>query len=103
MEYYIVSDQTLTSIAEAIREKSGENKKLIFPYDYISIIKKMTTLNLDYNFYDGSYNITPTVNPQILYTENKIMEHNLNIQSIPYYEVSNNDGKTVYIGGNING
>lgn len=103
MGLYIVSDKTLTSIAEVIREKSGENKKLIFPQDYISTIKRMASSNLDYEFYEGGYNITPTVNPQILYTENKVMENNLNIQSIPYYEVSNDSGKTVYIGGDLNG
>lgn len=103
MGLYIVSDKTLTSIAEVIREKSGKNKKLIFPQDYISTIKQIVSSNLDYDFYEGNYNIIPTVNPQILYTENKVMENNLNIQSIPYYEVSNNNGKTVYIGGDLNG
>ena len=50
--------------------------------------------------YDGSYEVTPTIEQQILQTKNKTMINDLTIKSIPYSEVTNtSNGITVTIGG----
>ena len=41
MNFYIVSDKNLIAIADAIREKSGEEKLLTFPEDFIQEIRKL--------------------------------------------------------------
>lgn len=49
--------------------------------------------------YNGSYEITPTIEQQILQTKNKTMINDLTIKSIPYSEVTNtSNGITVTIG-----
>lgn len=53
--------------------------------------------------YEGTYDVTPKVIQQTLETENKKMLDNVTIKQIPYYEVSNiYDGKTIYIGSDLN-
>ena len=51
-------------------------------------------------YYDGPYEVTPMVDTtQILPTANLVMSDNVNINQIPYYEVSNpSGGKTATIG-----
>lgn len=49
--------------------------------------------------YNGSYEITPQIVQQVMYTQNKYMSKDVNIKAIPYYDVSNSmGGSTVYIG-----
>ena len=51
--------------------------------------------------YDGSYEITPSVQDQVLYTKSKLMKDDLKVREIPYYETSNLKGITVYIGDSL--
>jgi hypothetical protein len=54
--------------------------------------------------YSGSYEIIPSTEIQTVECSGKYMIDDLVCKEIPYYEVSNNDGLTVYIGKeNING
>ena len=102
MSLYIVSDQTLASIAEAIRSKSGKAERLSFPKEFISEINNLN-LNNQYDYFEGDYFIVPTVESQTLETKGKLMKNDINIREIPYYEVSNEaSGNTVYIGGDLN-
>lgn len=58
----------------------------------------LTSAQHTYKKYDGEYDVTPTVDGQTLKTANKLMEQDVNIRAIPFYEVSNAfDGETVYI------
>ena len=50
------------------------------------------------SYYAGSYKITPRTDSQTLETNNTIMTDNIEVNPIPYQEVSNQYGKTVYIG-----
>ena len=53
----------------------------------------------DYEYYTGDYDVTPKVDPQSLATKDKFLTDNVRIESIPYYDVSNESGgSTVYIG-----
>lgn len=52
--------------------------------------------------YQGPYKVTPSTEPQVLYTAKQVMDKNVHVESIPFYDVSNNaGGKTVYIGKEI--
>lgn len=51
------------------------------------------------DYYNGSYVITPTVDPQEIDCDNRIMRDDVDILAIPYQEVSNETGgKTSVIG-----
>lgn len=56
--------------------------------------------NGEVHYYDGPYEVTPMVNTtQILPTSNLFLSENVNVNQIPYYEVSNpSGGKTATIG-----
>ena len=49
--------------------------------------------------YEGSYDITPKVNPQTMQTKNKAMKDDVFIRQIPCEAVSNGSGTTITIGG----
>lgn len=53
--------------------------------------------------YDGSYVIIPKVESQTMPTENKRMRQDVLVREIPYYEVSNVSGLTVYIANTLDG
>lgn len=88
MEFYVISDATLTSVADAIRAKAGIDKELVFPTEFIEKIEALSPE------YDGSYIITPSVTEQVFNTKGKTMKDNLTINEIPYTEVSNTSGGT---------
>lgn len=49
--------------------------------------------------YTGDYTVTPKTTEQTLETAGKRMTDNIHVQSIPFYEVSNEQGGvSVYIG-----
>lgn len=52
--------------------------------------------------YMGDYIITPKVEPQTMQTNGKVMEDDVTIKSIPFFNVSNmSGGSTVYIGNEV--
>lgn len=52
--------------------------------------------------YVGSYEVMPTVKVQRLGTENKLMQQDVTVHAIPYYDVSNTaGGNTIYIGSEV--
>lgn len=55
--------------------------------------------HVDLPDYDGEYAITPSVAAQTLETANKTLREDIEINPIPYYDVSNEFGRTIYIGG----
>ena len=53
----------------------------------------------DFDYYAGEYEVIPKTTAQVLGTKQKIMEKDMVIEEIPYFETSNNSGgNTVYIG-----
>lgn len=48
--------------------------------------------------YNGPYNVIPRTEDQSLQTTNKALRQDVLIESIPYYQTSNEYGDTVYIG-----
>lgn len=54
----------------------------------------------DSDWYEGLYEITPSASGKILLTEQKRMHHDVTINPIPYFSVSNAaGGNTICIGG----
>lgn len=52
--------------------------------------------------YTGSYEVTPRVSAQMLETANKLMQKDVAIRAIPYYDVSNTaGGNTIFIGNEV--
>ena len=58
------------------------------------------SMPIGYEDYPGPYTVTPKVGSQSLNTADKHMVRDVTIEPIPYYEVSNQNGKTIIIGGN---
>lgn len=59
---------------------------------------QLSDFGSDIKKYEGSYEVTPTVDGSVLHTAKKVMEKDVNIKAIPFYEVSNQfDGETIYI------
>lgn len=50
------------------------------------------------SYYSDSYEVAPQTSSQTLETSNKIMTDDITIKPIPYREVHNQYGDTVYIG-----
>ena len=54
------------------------------------------------DIYDGDYIVTPSAHREIiLETTDKVMEDDVTVLQIPYYETSNITGYTVYIADNL--
>lgn len=64
-------------------------------YGKISIRGEPVVVN---DTYKGEYEIKPKILPQTLSTNLKTLTKDINILSIPYFETSNEYGKTVIIG-----
>ena len=58
------------------------------------------SMPVGYEDYTGPYAVTPKIVSQSLNTADKHMSSDITIEPIPYYEVSNQNGKTIIIGGN---
>ena len=58
------------------------------------------SMPVGYEDYTRPYEVTPKVESQSLSTADKHIAHDVTIEPIPYYEVSNQNGKTIIIGGN---
>lgn len=55
-------------------------------------------VGIDSEYYEGSYEVTPTVDGVTLETARKTMSRDLTINPIPYYDTGNESGgRTIYI------
>ena len=66
-------------------------------------VKQDVTINVvEAPPYEGEYEVTPKVAEQTLPTAQKLLEEDVHIKKIPYFEVSNTSGgNTVYIGNEV--
>lgn len=81
----IVKDNT-----EVIKVKVKDEKSLV-------PIRERGSVSIP--VYHGVYEVTPNPYAEVeLMTEGKKMEHNVVVESIPYYEIENPNGTTVIIG-----
>ena len=70
------------------------------PYVNVSVSGTSVVSGGSAPLYTGKYEVTPLANKDTtLETKSKIMSKNVHVLEIPYFEVSNESGNTVYIGG----
>lgn len=89
----MVSEKTLSGILQTESSVSG---KLTAEIE----IKGSLVLPIGYEDYAGPYSVKPKTEPQSLATADRYLAQDVTIDAIPYYEVSNQNGKTIIIGGN---
>ena len=81
-------------------EAEISNEKLSFDSKFDGAMKVVIAEANEH--YKGSYEVTPAATAQIMETKNKIMDDDVIIREIPYFETGNEQGgNTVYIGGSI--
>jgi hypothetical protein len=56
-------------------------------------------IDVDHPDYEGPYEITPRVDAQSMETQGKAMRQDVTVLAIPVFEVSNEWGTTINIGG----
>lgn len=91
--YKVTSEGTLTG-------KIGSEGTLSGSIVSEGVLSGSLSMPVGYEDYTGPYEVTPKVESQSLGTADKRMAHDVTIEPIPYYEVSNQNGKTIIIGGN---
>lgn len=64
------------------------------------VLRASLSMPVGYEDYTGPYAVTPKIVSQSLNTADKHMSSDVTIEPIPYYEVSNQNGKTIIIVGN---
>ena len=69
----------------------------------VSDFGEITERDVNHEYYTGAYTVAPKVYSQSLPTTQKVMEQDVEVKSIPFYEVNNKKGTTVYIGDDLNG
>lgn len=97
MAYRKVNDNSLASVADAIRSKGGTSDTLVFPDGFVTAISAIQTGgdgDGDAPIYTGDYTVTPDVVEQTLKTAQKKMTADVIIKKIPIWEVSNTSGGT---------
>lgn len=55
----------------------------------------------DVELYTGNYEVTPKTETQTLETKDRFMVDDVTVKSIPYFEMDNNKGTTVFIGNEV--
>lgn len=64
------------------------------------VLSGKMAMPVGYKEYLDEYRVTPKVSPQTLPTSDRHLSQDVVVDPIPYYEVSNQNGKTIIIGGN---
>lgn len=65
------------------------------------VLSGKMSMPVGYKEYLDEYRVIPKVSSQILPTSDKHLSKDVIVDPIPYYEVSNQNGKTIIIGGVI--
>lgn len=84
--------------------RNAELEAELSPNGIISdmLIGTINIIHGEYPAYEGLYEVTPRAEAQTIETAKKLLEDDISIKAIPYYDVSNQYGRTIYIGGDIN-
>ena len=75
-------------------------QRTVFQTDFESASKIVIVDTTEH--YKGNYEVTPKTIKQVIQTRNLIMDNDVIINKIPYFETGNNyGGNTVYIGSEV--
>lgn len=81
--------RTKTSIHSKLESKGSINSKVGLP----------TIVEQQVDIYEGPTTVVPSSYfDQELYTKNKLVKSDITVKQIPFYETTNETGKTIYIG-----
>lgn len=87
-------EKTVTITENGTTEVLPDENKLL---NKVTVITDLVGVNAEE--YKGSYEVTPSVQEQIMPTASKVMRNDMKIKEIPYAEVSNaSGGNTISIG-----
>ena len=65
-------------------------------------VEKATVVRTGYQPYEGPYEVTPKADEQqTLHTKDKSMKEDVTVRAVPYYEMDNQTGTTVYIASEV--
>lgn len=101
------NSQASSNKADAATDKAnqamGAVSSLPSQEDYNDLVARIEELEsnpgISAETYSGAYTVTPSSSEQTLETASKLMEDDVTVKEIPYYDVSNTSGgSTVYIG-----
>ena len=81
-------------VEQHIVEFDVTNQNLRVEFDSVQTVSTPVEIEA----YSGPYNVTPKTEPQTLKTADKRMTDDVSIKAIPYYEMDNQKGTTVFIG-----
>lgn len=88
-----------------VEEEQKEQEIFIIPEEteqLVEVIPELLSSSEAYPIYEGTYVVIPQTSEQTLETRDKRMQDNVTVREVPYFEVSNEKGLTVYIAQNIN-
>ena len=69
---------------------------------FFSTFGEIQEVIADAPLYSGGYTVVPAMDEQMLETAEKLMQENLIIKPIPFYDVGNTtNGRTIYIGSEV--
>lgn len=86
--------QSLIDYANATTEESAE--------DLTTAVKDLVDgYGKDVPEYTGEYVVTPKTEKQVLSTKDKLLTDDVTVNKIPYFETSNDNGTTIYIGSEV--
>lgn len=81
---------------EIVIDESSSNEEVIVEND------EVINIGIDAESYKGKYTIIPLAfQEQKLETKNKVLKENVIVKEVPYYETSNKQGTTIYIGSEV--
>lgn len=65
-------------------------------------VEKAVTVGISSRTYEGSYEVTPSVEGLTVETKDKYMKDDMTVHPIPFFSVGNNSGgNTVFIGSEV--
>lgn len=70
--------------------------------DIVCVNAEVSVTHSEADYYTGEYIVTPLPQDEtVLETNGKYMSDDVTVLKIPYYETSNESGKTAYIGSEV--
>lgn len=104
MDFYVVSNDTLTSLADAIRNKSGQNKPLTFPQEFVNGINNIVSSGdgaIGNIFVDTTQNwnnkltYVPAIGDIIVYNDKTVITDNNETRYIPGIKIGDGNAYCV--------
>lgn len=97
-EYAVMPAADYKDACDAVREKTG-GTAVIKSGQMGSLIRGIS--GGEGTPYDGSYEVVPKVETQVLPTKQKYLDEDVTVLAVPFYEVDNQKGTTIFIASEV--